>query len=280
VTPTDWVLLIVGVLGFAAVGSFTCVIIDRLPLELDEPNKYGELWDTRPWGQVFGGTSRCSSCGAAVRARDNIPVLGWLLLRGKCRDCGERIPGFHPVVELVCPLLFLFFVWQLGASWPLLPALWLVPVGVAISAIDLRTLIVPTRIIWPAFFVSVALCVVVAGIEGEWAWLLSGLVGIAVLAGPLFVIWFVRPQGMGFGDVRLSVLLGWNVGFFAGTPIVGSVLLAVICMALSALVGIVYGVVAMGVRGRGAKVPFGPALVAAALFCIAMAGPVLEPFSL
>jgi leader peptidase (prepilin peptidase)/N-methyltransferase len=280
VTPTDWVLLIAGVLGFTAIGSFTCVVIDRLPLALDEPNEYGELWDTRPWRQVFGGTSRCSSCGAPVRVRDNVPVLGWLLLRGRCRDCGERIPGFHPVVELICPLLFLFFVWQLGVSWLLLPVLWLVPAGVAISAIDLRTLIVPTRIVWPAFFVSVALCVAVAGVEGEWGWLLSAVIGIVVLAGPLFTIWFIRPQGMGFGDVRLAVLLGWNVGFFAGSPLLGAVFLGLACMALSALVGIVYGIVALGARGRGAKVPFGPALVAAALFCMAMAGPILEPFSL
>ena len=118
----------------------------------------------------------------------------------------------------------------------------------------------------------------VAGVEGEWGWLLSGLLGVAVLAGPLFLIWFIHPQGMGFGDVRLAVLLGWNVGFYAGTPMVGAAILALICIALSALVGIVYGIVAMGVRGRGAKVPFGPALVAAALFCMAMAGPVLDPF--
>lgn len=279
-TATEWVLVIVGILGFAAVGSFTCVIIDRLPLSLDEPNQYGELWDTRPWGEVFGGNSRCSSCGAPVRVRDNIPVLGWLLLRGKCRDCGENIPAYHPVVELLCPLLFVAAVWQIGASWLLLPALWLIPAGVAVSAIDLRTLIVPTRIIWPAFFVSVALCAIVAGVESEWVWLLSAVIGIVVLAGPLFAIWFIKPQGMGFGDVRLAVLLGWNVGFFAATPVVGAALLSIITIALAAMVGIVYGIVAMGVRGRGAKVPFGPALVVAAYFCMLMAGPILEPFSL
>jgi leader peptidase (prepilin peptidase)/N-methyltransferase len=279
VSPAEWVLLVTGVVGFAAIGSFTCVIIDRLPLYLDEPNQYGELWDTRPWGEVLGGTSRCSSCGASVKVRDNIPVLGWLLLRGRCRDCGEQIPAFHPVVELLCPLLFLFFLWQLGPVWLLLPALWLVPVGLAVSAIDLRTLIVPTRIIWPAFAVSVVLCVVVAGIEGEWGWLLSGLVGIAVLAGPLFVLWFIRPQGMGFGDVRLTVLLGWNVGFFAGSALLGAAFLALACLVLAALVGIVYGILALGLRGRRAKVPFGPALVAAALFCMVMAGPILEPFN-
>lgn len=279
-TPSEWVLLILGVLGFTAIGSFTCVIIDRLPLQLDEPNQYGELWDTRAWGEVFGGTSRCSTCGAPVRPRDNIPILGWIMLRGRCRDCGEGIPGFHPIVELLCPLLFLAAWSQIGASWLLVPALWLIPVGVAISAIDLRTLIVPTRIVWPSFFVSVALTVSVAAVEGEWTWLLSALIGVVVFAGPLFVIWFIRPQGMGFGDVRLAVLLGWNVGFYAATPMIGAVFLSIICMALAALIGIVYGVIAMGARGRGAKVPFGPALVASAFVCIALAVPILEPFNL
>lgn len=279
-TPTEWVLVILGVLGFTAIGSFTCVIIDRLPLQLDEPNQYGELWDTRSWGEVFGGTSRCSTCAAPVRPRDNIPILGWIMLRGRCRDCGERIPGFHPIVELLCPLLFLAALSQIGASWLLVPALWLIPVGVAISAIDLRTLIVPTRIVWPSFFVSVALTVAVAAVEGEWTWLRSALIGVVVFAGPLFVIWFIRPQGMGFGDVRLAVLLGWNVGFYAATPMIGAVFLSIICMALAALIGIVYGVIAMGARGRGAKVPFGPALVASAFVCIALAVPILEPFNL
>ncbi len=277
-TPTEWVLVILGVLGFTAIGSFACVIIDRLPLQLDEPNQYGELWDTRPWGEVFGGTSRCSSCGAPVRPRDNIPILGWLLLRGRCRDCGERIPGFHPVVELLCPLLFLAALSQIGASWLLLPALWLIPVGVAISAIDLRTLIVPTRIVWPSLAVAVALSILVCLVEGNWGWLLNAAIGLAVFAGPLFVLWFVVPKGMGFGDVRLATLLGWSVGFYSGVEPLAAVFVALTCLGLSAIIGLAYGVIAMGARGRKARVPFGPAMIAAAYVCIVLAPEILEPF--
>lgn len=278
-TPTDWVLLIAGVLGFAAVGSFTCVIIDRLPLQLDEPNQYGELWDTRPWAEVLGGHSRCSDCGEPVRPWDNIPVLSWLVLRGRCRGCGAPIPAFHPLVELASPALLLAFVWAFGLDdWRLLPALWLIPVGLAVLVIDLRTLIVPTRIVWPAFFVSVGLCAGVALAEGEWAWLVTAAAGLVVLAGPLFIIWFIHPRGMGFGDVRLVVLLGWNVGYFAGARPVAGALLALACLTLAALAGLVIGVVALGARGRKAQVPFGPALIIAAWFCVAMAPEILEPF--
>lgn len=277
-SPTEIILVVIGTLLYFAIGSFTCVIIDRLPVHLDEPNQYGESWDTRPWPQVLGGHSRCSSCGEPVRARDNIPVLSWLLLRGRCRGCGDPIPGFHPVVELLCPALFLGAVYMVGWDWRLMPVLWLIPVGVAVSVIDLRTLIVPTRLVWPAVAVAVALAAVATVVDGQWRWLLASGVGVLALAGPLFLIWFIVPAGMGFGDVRLSVLLGWTVGFYAGADWLGAVLLAVICLALAAFVGLVVGLVALGARGRKAKVPFGPALVIAAFFCIALAPEILEPF--
>jgi leader peptidase (prepilin peptidase)/N-methyltransferase len=278
VSTTEIVLVVIGTLASFAIGSFTCVIIDRLPLHLDEPNQYGESWDTRPWNQVLGGHSRCSTCGEPVRAYDNIPVVSWLLLRGRCRGCGDRIPAFHPMVELLCPALFLAAVYLVGWDWRLLPVLWLIPVGVAISVIDLRTLIVPTRLVWPAVAVAVVLAAVVTVLDGQWQWLLTSAAGVLALAGPLFLIWFIVPKGMGFGDVRLAVLLGWTVGFYAGSDWMGGILLSIICLALASFIGLVIGLVALGARGRKAKVPFGPALVISAFFCIALAPEILEPF--
>ncbi|HNI35643.1 MAG TPA: prepilin peptidase, partial [Microthrixaceae bacterium] len=248
-TGAEPVVLIFGTLLAFAVGSFLCVIIDRLPVELDEPNEYGDSYDTRPWGEVLGGHSRCSSCGEPVRARDNIPVLSWLLLRGRCRGCGERIPAFHPIVELLVPLLFLGAVWAIGWDWRLLPVLGLIPAGVAVSVIDLRTMIVPTRIVWPAFGLVVTLSVIASGIESEWAWLLTALVGLVALAGPLFVLWFFLPSGMGFGDVRLAVLLGWVVGFYSGTMPVAGVIAAITVLLAASVLGLVVGVTVLGVRG-------------------------------
>lgn len=105
-------------------------------------------------------------------ARDNIPVLSWLLLRGRCRGCGERIPAFHPIVELLVPLLFLGGVVD-RLDWRLLPVLGLIPAGVAVSAIDLRTMIVPTRIVWPAFGLIVVLSLIVGTLESQPAWLVT-----------------------------------------------------------------------------------------------------------
>ncbi len=277
-STTEILILVVGALGFLAIGSFICVIIDRLPVYSEEPNSYGEHWDTRPWGEVLGGNSRCSSCGTPVRPYDNIPIVSWLILRGKCRGCGERIPAFHPIVELLCPLLFLGAMWAIGFDLRVIPALWLIPVGVAVSVIDLRTLIVPTRIVWPATAVSVVAIVAVSLIEGEPSWMLNALIGLACFAGPLFLIWFVVPKGMGFGDVRLAVLLGLNLGFYAGSRPMAAVTLSLLCLVLASLLGVIIGVVALGARGRKAQVPFGPSLVIGTFICIALAAEIIEPF--
>ena len=277
-SPTQWVLLVFGTMIAFAVGSFLCVVIERLPVELDEPNEYGDSYDTRPWAEVLGGHSRCSSCGEPIKAVDKVPVLSWLVLRGRCRGCGERIPGFHPVVELLVPALFLAAVWVIGMDWRILPVLGLIPAGVALSAIDIRTLIVPTRIVWPAFGLVVVLSVLSAAVDGQWMWLLTALVCLASLAGPLFLLWFVMPRGMGFGDVRLAVLLGWTVGFYGGAEPLAGVILAVFVLFAASILGIIVGITALGARGRKAKVPWGPSLVAAALLGIALAEPILDGF--
>lgn len=272
---------IAGFLIFMAIGSFTCVIIDRLPRQLDEPNKYGDLVDTNSWKYVFGGTSRCSSCGAAVRPRDNIPVLGWLLLRGKCRDCGERIPGYHPLVELATPLLFLATMAVFG--WDdlrVIVLLAMIPVGIAVTVIDFKHFIVPTRLVWPSLILAIVISIVVTAVEGEWMWLASAAIGLAVFAGPLFLIWFVIPKGMGFGDVRLATLLGWVVGFFAGAELMAPVILVIGALLLGSVFGILLGVVALGARGRKAKVPFGPSLIFGSFVIILLAETILDAYGL
>lgn len=298
-TAQTVVVAVFGVIVMAAVGSFMCVIIDRLPKYLDEPNEYHERWETNSWPHVLGGHSRCSSCGEPVRARDNIPVLSWLLLRGRCRnpDCGERIPAFHPVVELAVPAFSAAIVVANGWNWALLPAVFLVPVGVAMAVIDWRTLMVPTALVWPSFAAVLVLSLPAVLIDGEPMWLLGGVVGIAVLAGPLFALWWIQPTGIGFGDVRLTVLLGWSVGFAAmaaGGPWTSSMLLALIVMVVASFIGIVAGVATLGrplpstleyLNDRGQQrtpfrkrpVPFGPPLIVSAFLALIVVQPFVEP---
>lgn len=275
------VLGVFGALAGACVGSFVGVIVDRMPFALDEPDEFGDLWGTRPWREVFGGESRCSSCGVGLKWSDNVPVIGWIRVRGKCRGCGALIPRSLLLVELLVPALGAFLVWRLGLHWPLLPALWIVPVGVAVAGIDLRSYIVPTRVIWPAFGVSVALTFAAAMFDGHPRHLLGALFGVLCFSGPLFVIWFIFPKGMGFGDVRLTVLLGWTIGYVAASDRpVTSIVMAVTTLSLAAILGVIASLVGFGARGRNAKVPFGPPLVLATIVCIGYAHPILRFFDI
>ncbi len=277
-SATGWVLFVAALLLAALVGSFTGVVIDRMPYRRDEPDQFGDLWGARTWREVAGGRSRCDACEAPVRSVDNVPVASYLVLRGRCRSCGERIPVVVLLVELAVPTLFALAFWRLGWSWALLPVAVLIPPAVALAVIDLRTLIVPTRIIWPTFFVEVAACALAAGLLGRWDLLVGCAVGLAVFAGPLFAIWFIHPRGMGFGDVRLAVLVGWTTGFYADGSVGGALLLTAVALFLSAVLGVVIGIGALGARGRRAQVPFGPSIVLGAYLTILFAGPILSGF--
>lgn len=262
-SPREIVFLVFCILAGACIGSFTNVVIHRLPRPLDEPNEFGDLWDTNPWRSVLGGDSSCADCGRKLTVADLIPVFSWLVLRGRCRDCGARIPAYHPLVEALVPALGVVAWVVVGWGWRLPLLLWLIPTGLAISVIDFQVLIVPTRIVWPSFFVAVAIAVAVALVIDQPRFLLNGLVGIAALAGPLFVIWFIMPSGMGFGDVRLATLLGWCVGFSSGRSYGHSATLSFLTLAAAAVLGLIIGIGALGARGRNAKVPFGPSLLIA-----------------
>ncbi|MCO5314168.1 MAG: prepilin peptidase [Microthrixaceae bacterium] len=274
-----WTLTVFGALLGAAIGSFCCVIIERMPVQLDEPNEWGDAFDTRPWREVVGGESRCSSCGSDIRWIDKIPVLSWFLLRGKCRTCSERIPGFHPVVEFLVPVLAVGLVAVAGWDWRLLPALWLVPVGVVVSAIDLRTYIVPTRIVWPAFFVAIVLSIAACAAGVEWSRLWYAALGVVFIAGPLAVLWFILPNAMGFGDVRLATLLGWVVAFSSTANRIAHLgFLAAIFFVSASVIGITMGIGGLMAQGRKAKVPFGPALFVSAMLLVALSQQILDPF--
>lgn len=279
-TGVELITLVFGTLVALAIGSFTCVIIDRLPVQLEVPNEYGDSYDTRTWSEVLSGRSRCSSCGDPVALRNNVPIASWLLLRGRCRTCGAPIPVFHLIVEFLVPALFLIAVAVIGWNWRVVPMLGLVPAGVAISVIDFRTLIVPTRIVWPAFGLVLALSAISSTMADGWSWWPTALVGLISLAGPLFVLWFLLPSGMGFGDVRLAVLLGWTVGFYGGSRPIAGVVLSVFVLLAASLIGIAVGVMALGARGRKAKVPWGPSLCSAGYLAIILAQPILEPFGM
>jgi leader peptidase (prepilin peptidase)/N-methyltransferase len=243
------------VLGLV-IGSFLNVVIYRVPR--------GESVNSPP--------SACPRCGQRIKPRDNIPVLSWLVLRGRCRNCALPISGRYPLVEATTGVTFA----ALAAYYDdaRLPALlYLAALGLALALIDLEHHRLPFVLTVPAIPVSAAL-LVIPGVSDGWSPLSSALGCAAIWGGLIGALWFLTAgRGMGFGDVVLAptpgLVLGWVgwgagvVGLFAG-------------FASGALIGV--GLIAVGRAGRKSAVPFGPFLILGGAIGLAVGQPIWHTF--
>lgn len=238
------------VLGLV-VGSFLNVVIWRVPR--------GE--------SVVRPPSHCPHCDARVRARDNVPLLGWLLLRGRCRDCGHGISRRYPLVELATGLVFVVMALRFGPTAPLPAYLYLAAIGVALWMIDLDVKRLPNVIVLPSYAVAGGLLALAALATGEWDNLLRAGLGMVALYSFYFALAFAYPAGMGFGDVKLAGVLGLYLGWLGwGEVVIGGF--------LGFLFGGVVGLGLMLVRraGRKSQIPFGPYMLAGALVAVLWGG--------
>ncbi|MCL2091423.1 MAG: prepilin peptidase [Micrococcales bacterium] len=251
-------LVLVGLLGLA-VGSFLNVLVWRVPQDKS----------------VVSPPSACPACGHAVRARDNVPVLSWVLLRGRCRDCAAPISRRYPLVEIGSAAAFVLVALKFGLTWPLPAFLYLAAVGIALALIDLDHQRLPDALVLPSYPV-VALLLVLASLDpggtADWGALGRGAIGGAALFVFYFLLWFFG--GMGFGDVKLAGVLGlatawlgWGafaVGTFAAF-LVGGLVSLVLVVARRA--------------GRKTKVPFGPSMIVGAAVGVAWGEPVWSAYT-
>jgi len=246
------VVLIVacGAIGLL-IGSFLNVVIWRVPR-----------------GQsVVSPPSACPSCGAAIRPRDNLPVLSWLILRGRCRDCAAPIGSRYPVVEVLTGLVFAVMALRFGTDVVLVAFLYLAAIGVALTMIDLDVKRLPNVIVLPSYVVATLLLGVSAAVSGQWSDLVRALLGMAVLYGFYFLLALIYPAGMGFGDVKLAGVLGLYLGWLGWAEVIAGGFLGF-------LFGGVVGGALMAVRraGRKSQIPFGPFMLAGALVAILYGG--------
>jgi len=233
------------------VGSFVNVVVHRVPRK----------------ESVVRPRSRCPGCGTTLAGRDNVPVVSWLLLRRRCRTCGQPISARYPLVELLTATLYGAVAARLGLD-PALPAfLVLMAALVAISAIDLEHFIVPNRVVYPALFISTPMLVVAAAVGRDWRSLWGAAVGGLLAWGTLLVIHLVSPAGMGFGDVRLAGLIGVHLGWLSLRHVVLGLFLAFLTAAVTGIV-----LIATALRTRKDKVPFGPFLAIGAVLTILFGG--------
>jgi len=237
------------------IGSFLNVVVYRIPAGIS----------------IVKPPSACPRCGAEIRARDNIPVVSWLLLRRRCRACGEPISVRYPLVEVACGVLFGATAAILGWSW-LLPAyLWFAALTLTLGIIDLDVKRIPNRVLYPGTGVAVVLVVVGGLVEGSGGAVVRALAGGAAYFSALLVVALVARGGFGMGDVKLAFLLG----VFAAYRSWGSLVVAVFGgFVLGGLAAIVLLVARRA--GRRDLIPFGPALVVGAWVAIAAGEPIVS----
>lgn len=219
-----------------ALGSFLNVVAARVPLRRS----------------VVSPPSACMSCGTRIAWHDNIPVVSWLLLRGRCRSCSAAIPWVYPGVELLTAALVAGCVLAFGVTLEALVAAFFCSVLVVVSATDLEHRIIPNRVVLPAAAV-VLVAQTLLHPSPEWA------LGALGASGFLFAAALAYPAGMGMGDVKLAALIGVVMGSL-GLRFVG--VAAGAAIAFGGLGGVV--ALAMG-RGRKSAIPFGPYLAAGAV---------------
>lgn len=209
----------VAVLFGLVIGSFLNVVIHRVPLR----------------ESVVFPASHCPACGAGIRAYDNVPVLSYLLLRGRCRSCKERISISYPVVEATTAALFGAAVYVFGVGFELVIALVFIPVLVTLAGTDFEHRLLPNVIVGPAAVLGLVLS---AFSRPEWWWVYP--LAALVVAGSLFMLAIIYPGGMGMGDVKMGGMLGAFLGPYA---------------ALAVFLGALAGTIASGLLMASGKMP-------------------------
>jgi leader peptidase (prepilin peptidase) / N-methyltransferase len=254
---SELVIVACGLLG-VVVGSFGNVVIHRVPAGLS----------------VARPASACPSCATPIAARDNVPLLSWLLLRGRCRRCSAPISARYPAVELGCGLLFAAVAARVGVDWALPGYLLFTWTLLVIAVIDARTRRIPNRLTYPLTPALLVLLAAAAALNGQPGWGLRALLGGVVALAALFALAMASPGGMGMGDVKLAAFIGIGLGYLGW----GHVLLGVFGgFLLGGVVALV--LIASGVRGRRDHIPFGPYLAAGALLAVLAGGPVIDGYA-
>jgi leader peptidase (prepilin peptidase) / N-methyltransferase len=230
-----------------AVGSFLNVVAARVPLKRS----------------VVSPPSACMSCGTELSWHDNIPVLSWLLLHGRCRTCKTAISWLYPAVELGTALLVAASFWRFGLSIDAGIAAFYCAVLVVLSAIDVERRIVPNRIVLPA-----AVIVLAANTASHLSveWLAAGLGASAFL----LLAALAYPRGMGMGDVKLALLLGFAVGRYVPIALFAGMVAALVPS------GVLFA--RHGSAARKMAIPFAPFLAFGGIVALFAGKPLLDAY--
>jgi leader peptidase (prepilin peptidase)/N-methyltransferase len=230
-----------------ALGSFLNVVAARVPRRTS----------------IVSPASACMECGASIAWRDNIPLLSYVLLRGRCRHCDTRISPLYPAVELSTALLVAACVLAFGVGGRTLVGAIFCAVLVAVTATDLTHRIIPNRIVLPAFVVVLALQTAIDP-SAQWA------LGAFAASGFLFLAVLAYPAGMGMGDVKLALVMGAALG--------KTVPVALMLGMFSALVPAVFLLARYGAAARKMGIPLGPFLALGSVVALFFGEQILDSY--
>jgi len=249
--PFLWIGM--AVLGLL-VGSFLNVVVHRVPRK----------------ESIVRPRSRCPACETEIKPRDNVPVISWLVLRGRCRHCSAPISGRYPAIELAMGVLFGLAGWRFGLTVELAAFAVLFAALVAITAIDIELRLVPKRIVWPAFGAGVVLLGGASAVVGNLRLMADALGGALVAFSILFLIHLISPRGMGFGDVRLAALLGLFLGWLGPAHVGLGLFLGFVSGGLAGIAALALG------RSRKSALPFAPFLALGTVVAVLVGRPILD----
>ncbi|HLN06949.1 MAG TPA: prepilin peptidase [Acidimicrobiales bacterium] len=248
---------VAGVVGLA-IGSFVGVIVDRLPRK----------------ESIMSPSSHCVACSSPIRAYDNIPVVSYLVLCGRCRVCRARIPPRDALLELGTGALFVLLAWRTPSVWAL-PAYCVLGASlVAISAIDVEHMRIPSILVYATALLGAPLLVIASAGTHRWSPLLSAVIGGAAAFVAFFALFEAVPKGMGFGDVRLAGLCGAYLGWIGYRVVIVGFLLSFILAGVPALV-----LLAMRKVERRTQIPFGPFLAAGTMIAVLFGPPIVHAWA-
>ncbi|MFZ4515167.1 MAG: prepilin peptidase [Acidimicrobiia bacterium] len=291
-----FVLVVCGILGLA-VGSFLNVVIWRVPhrdeaeptasepidaetlhahsdadVDVRDATRLERAPEATPRETIFRPPSYCPGCHTPIKPYDNIPVVSWLLLRARCRTCKTRIPIRYPMVELANAVLFVLVALVYWDRPELIAYLILAAGLLALSVIDIELKILPTRVVFP-LGVMVALALGGAALwNRDWHPALRALGGGAAAYVVIrFIYEVTRGRGIGYGDVRLSFVLGMALGWLGWEYVVGGIFGGFF---LGAVLGLL--LLALRIVARRTPIPFGPFLAAGTMIFVLLGAPILD----
>ncbi|MDH3260132.1 MAG: prepilin peptidase [Acidimicrobiia bacterium] len=243
---TAYFATVAGLFGLL-IGSFLNVVAYRVPLSRS----------------VVSPPSACPECGHPIRWKDNIPVVSWLLLKGRCRDCDASISARYPFVEAATGALFVGSYLVIGPVWVLPAYLLFVATTVVLVLTDLDHKRIPNRILYPATAAAVMLIAAGAAADGSMVSIPRALAGGGIYFGLLLVIALLARGGFGMGDVKLAFLLGTFLAFQSWDTLWSGIFLAF-------LIGGVISLLLLITKRKGRKdaIPFGPPLIVGALVAL------------